>query len=398
MSTLAGAVSQASDGADALAQGTEKLAGGATGLSEGTDKLASGASDLATGTDTLAAGASDLAAGTGTLAAGASDVSAGATALHDGTGKLASGAGDLSAGAGTLADGTSELASGAQTLADGAGQLNTGAGSAVDGASSLSVGLGDLKEGNQKLSTSLGEAVDEVPAFSTEQAQQLSNVTSNPVTLEKSRLNEVATYGHGLAPYFMSLGMWVGAIAYFKMYPAISRKFARSGHSGLATLLGALIPVGVMGAIQGLVVALVLHFLVDINMVSFWGIAAFSMLTSITFLTINQALIALLDAPGRFIALILTVLQVGASGGTYHIETAPAFLRAVHPWLPLTHSLEGLRSLIAGGTLGIASGVLWLLGWTLVAVAGTAFSIWVRHRREERAEAALAAARQAQAV
>ena len=115
--------------------------------------------------------------------------------------------------------------------------------------------LAAVLEGERDAVVALDRAAHGV---ATEQAQQLSNVTSNPVTLEKSRLNEVATYGHGLAPYFMSLGMWVGAIAYFMMYPAISRKFARSGHSGLATLLGALIPVGVMGAIQGLVVALVL--------------------------------------------------------------------------------------------------------------------------------------------
>ncbi len=378
--TLSEAVAQANEGASSLAAGTGQLSAGASSLADGTGSLASGANQLKDG-------ASTLADGTGSLASGANQLKDGASTLADGTGSLASGANQLKDGASTLADGTGSLASGANQLKDGAAQLSAGATSASDGASSLASGLGDLQDGNQQLATSLGQAVGQVPSFTTQEADDLSSVSSRPVDISKTRLNEVATYGHGLAPYFMTLGLWVGAIAYFMMYPAISRKFARSGHSGLATLRGALIPVVLMGIAQGIVMPSIIHLWVGIETANFWGLVGFSILTSITFLAINQALIALLDAPGRFIALVLTVLQVGAAAGTYPIETAPAFLQAIHPWLPLTHALEAFRSFIAGGSLGVGVGLAWLAGWFSLAVCGTAFSIWRRHRREERAEA-----------
>ncbi|WHS50511.1 YhgE/Pip domain-containing protein [Rothia sp. SD9660Na] len=384
---LASGATSLSDGADALSQGAATLNSKAGTLSTSLGALVTaisqandGAASLASGTSTLASGASTLADGTGSLSSGAST-------LAEGTSSLASGSATLNDGAQTLAEGTSSLSSGATSLASGAATLDEGAGSAVDGASSLASGLNELEDGNTQLATSLGDAVGQVPSYTTDQASELSAVTSDPVTIEKTRLNEVPTYGHGLAPYFMTLGLWVGAIAYFMMYPAISRKFARSGHSGLRTLRGALVPVLLMGILQGTVMSLIIHYWVGIEEVNFWGLTGFAILTSITFLTINQALIALLDAPGRFIALILTVVQIGAAGGTYPIETAPAFLQAIHPWLPLTHALEAFRSLIAGGSIGIATGIAWLLGWIALAVAGTALSIWIRHRREDKAEA-----------
>lgn len=384
---LASGATSLSNGADALSQGAATLNSKAGTLSTSLGALVTaisqandGAASLASGTSTLASGASTLADGTGTLSSGAST-------LAEGTNSLASGSATLNDGAQTLAEGTSSLSSGATSLASGAATLNEGAGSAVDGASSLANGLNELEDGNTQLATSLGDAVGQVPSYTTDQASELSAVTSDPVTIEKTRLNEVPTYGHGLAPYFMTLGLWVGAIAYFMMYPAISSKFARGGHSGLRTLRGALVPVLLMGIVQGTVMSTVIHYWVGIEEVNFWGLTGFAILTSITFLAINQALIALLDAPGRFIALILTVVQIGAAGGTYPIETAPSFLQAIHPWLPLTHALEAFRSLIAGGSIGIATGIVWLLGWITLAVAGTALSIWIRHRREDKAEA-----------
>ncbi|WP_326503749.1 YhgE/Pip domain-containing protein [Rothia nasimurium] len=392
---LASGATSLSNGADALSQGAATLNSKAGTLSTSLGALVTaisqandGAASLASGTSTLASGASTLADGTGTLSSGAST-------LAEGTSSLANGSATLNDGAQTLAEGTSSLSSGATSLASGAATLNEGAGSAVDGASSLANGLNELEDGNTQLATSLGDAVGQVPSYTTNQASELSAVTSDPVTIEKTRLNEVSTYGHGLAPYFMTLGLWVGAIAYFMMYPAISSKFARGGHSGLRTLRGALVPVVLMGIVQGTVMSLVIHYWVGIEETNFWGLTGFAILTSITFLAINQALIALLDAPGRFIALILTVVQIGAAGGTYPIETAPAFLQAIHPWLPLTHALEAFRSLIAGGSIGIATGIVWLLGWIALAVAGTALSIWIRHRREDKAEAERQARRSA---
>jgi putative membrane protein len=86
----------------------------------------------------------------------------------------------------------------------------------------------------------------------------------------------------------------------------------------------------------------------------------------VTFVAMNQALVSLLGAPGRFIGLLLVVLQLSSAGGTYPIQTASTFFQTLHGWFPLTYAVESFRSLIAGGDIGITPGIavmsVWLVG------------------------------------
>ena len=101
------------------------------------------------------------------------------------------------------------------------------------------------------------------------------------------------------------------------------------------------------------------------------GLAAVAVLTSLTFMAVVQALIALLGPTGRFFALVLTVLQVTAAGGTYPIQTAPAFFQVLHGILPLSHAMQAFRALISGGNLGLATAVPVLLAWLVGALGVT---------------------------
>lgn len=358
----------------------------ASDLSEGAGKAATGGQTALTGASELSSGAGTLAEGTETLASGSRQLADSAQTLSDNYALMTDeqrqqALAQLAGSADALAQGAAQADTGADQLSAG---LTTLVGAEDSGLTQLSNGLNQLSTGSQELATALSGGSTDSPTYSHEEAEHLSKVVAAPVTAEAIRLNEVPTYGHGLAPYFMSLSLWVGAIAYFLMFPAIRSELGRRHVTGFRALVGSLIPLVLMGAAQGSVLALVLHFWVGLESANFAGLWGLSVLASIAFLAINQALIALLDAPGRFISLLLAVFQLAAAGGTYPIETTPTFFQAIHHWLPLTHALEGFRSFIAGGSLGVAQAFSFLLLWGGGAVAVTAFSIWLRHHREGR--------------
>src|SRR5699024_2837122 len=128
------------------------------------------------------------------------------------------------------------------------------------------------------------------------------------------------------------------------------------------------------------------RFGVGIDMADTAGVYALSFFASLTFFLINQMLIAAFGPPGRFLALVLIVLQLSAAGGTYPIETAPEFLQRLHAWLPITHSVDGLRSLIAGGPFDTAGVLLPIAAWLLIGLLGLVAVVIVVSHKAHRTE------------
>ncbi|WP_413542680.1 YhgE/Pip family protein [Citricoccus nitrophenolicus] len=395
LAELAAGAGQVSAGAEEAAAGAstvqEGLGGivgdssagtGLTGLQERVDELGSAASTaagkvsevadnihaLSDGADQVAAGAQTLADSSGTLTDGISTAATGAQTLAGGTSQL-------SDGAGQLASQMPDLASGAQELAAGSSELSSGLASADDGSRDLASGLGELSSGSGQLFSSLRDGTADVPSYTDEDASSIGSVAALPVSADMQRTHEVPSYGYGLAPYFMALALWVGALGYFLMRPAIREQMITEGRPLWRVMLrSAALPM-LMGVVQSLMMVSVIVFGLGMSPANGWGLAGFAVLTSVTFMAINQALIALLGPPGRFFALMLIVLQLSAAGGTYPVQTAPALFQALHPWLPMTYAVESFRSLIAGGTIGVDRGITVMLIWMGVAVVMLAAAV-----------------------
>jgi putative membrane protein len=354
---LAAAASATDDGAQRLADSSAELADGTAGLVGTADDpglviLADRASDLSAGAADVDRGAADLAAGIDTvvgklttLTSAIADTATGASDLADGTAKVANGADDLAEGGTTLADGTSTASDGAQQLDD---------------------GLASLSAGSTELSDGLASGAAEVPDYSTADAAHLGDVASTPVELDADRANEVPAYGWGLAPYFMSLALWVGALAFYLMMKPLSEALVASRRPAWLVALGSFLPGAVMGVVQSALMVTIVHLVLGVDAASLAGLYAIAALASVTFVAMNQALVSLLGAPGRFIGLMLVVLQLSSAGGTYPIQTASTFFQTLHGWFPLTYAVESFRSLIAGGDIGITPGIavmsVWLVG------------------------------------
>jgi putative membrane protein len=360
---------------DSLASGASSVSGGASQLSSGLDTLSSGASRVATGADTLADNAPALASGIDDAADGASSLYAGAKKVDAGADRLDSGAADLADGTHTLSAGAKDAASGAATLADGAHD-------AADGASTLADGTDKLSSGATRLSDSLADAQDQIPAQSDKQRESIAKTISNPVAVDQKALAEAANYGAGLAPFFISLGAWIGIYALFLIFRPLSRRALTAVNTPLRTTLAGWLTPAVLGVVQMIALFGILTLALHLPIAHPVGVVLFMAFTSITFAAILLALNALLGSIGQFLGLVLMVIQLVTAGGTFPWQTLPEPLAAVHRVLPMAHAVDGIRQLMYGGTSTAAvwQSILPLALWLLGGLAVTAFAAWKQAR------------------
>ncbi|MFG2496523.1 YhgE/Pip family protein [Streptomyces caniferus] len=288
---------------------------------------------------------------------------------------LNAGAQKVSQGAGLFANGLSSLADGAGKVADGAGKVHSGVGSAEDGAVKLTGGLFKLKDGSNQLADGLHSGVDKIPDYNKKDRDARTEVMADPVGLAAKSMHKAPNYGTGLAPYFIPLSLWVGAMVAFMLLPALSKRALAAGAPGWRITLGSWLPAYAVGVIQVLALMAVLHWGLGLEMARSAGTVGFLLLATACFTAIIQLLGAFFGPAGRVLTLVVLMLQLTSAGGTYPVQTSPGFFAAIHPFLPMSYVVDGLRRLITGGDLGIVwQGCGVLVAFTLGALALTALA------------------------
>lgn len=366
-------------------------------LSAGADQVADGTEELAQKAPALAGGAKQLDSATGRLADGTSQLHSNLPRLVDGAGALADGTAQLKGSVPALVGAVGQLADGADTLHNGTGQLKTataklagstsdlvdGSKSASDGSAELEDGLGQLADGADELNDGLADGVDQIPNYSDSEQKHLAKVNATPVSSDNAQDNSMGNYGTGLSPYFMSLALWIGGIGFFMLMAPLSQRLLNSRLPSPVVALRSVWAPAIMALVQAALVMIMVHFVIGIDMahpVEVWGLAMFA---SLTFLIVNQGLIAILGAPGRFISLILVVLQVASAGGTYPVQTMPEFLQGLRTVLPMTYTTQAFRSLIAGGPAnGVGSCLLVLSIWLVIGLVFITLAVFLARRSE----------------
>lgn len=427
--TIHDQLSHAVGGADKLAAGSKDLSDAQRKLRDGANQAAQGAGTLSAGLDTLRAKTADLPDKSAALASGAKQVAAGTArvagtadavsdaadsfvASLDGTndkiadrlrqqgfddhqvdtvmstlaqlrapvdaahGKITdarqqldtlnSGAHQVSSGAATLAASAPALSNGIAKAADGADALATGTGKLRDGENAAVDGTDKLARGADQLSSALKQGLGEVPNPNAQKRNATAQTIADPTAVHNVGNAQAATYGAGLAPFFLALAAWIGGFVLFLLFRPLSRRALTAGKRAWKAVLAGWLPVAGMGIAQMVILYLVVTFAVGLHPAHPLATFGFLALASVAFIGLLQGLNALFGAIGKFLGLLLLILQLVSAGGTFPWQTIPNALYPLHYVLPMTYVVDGLRHLIYGGGLtGVGVDAAVLVGWLL---------------------------------
>lgn len=344
---LQNSVHQLAEGSKQLSQNMETLSNGAAALSERGKELPNALKTLQSGQLELTNGLATFASGQQQLLNGAAEIYDGQVQLSQGLKTFSEKLGEANSGAAKLVSGSKELASGLMQLDGGSSSLQKGAAKIAEGAESLDEGTKDLASGTGEMSEKLAEAADKTKGVNGN--DQTYEMMASPVKTEEHKIDYVPNYGTGFAPYFLSLGLWVGALMLTIIYPL--RKPADQPKSAFSWFVSKFATLFFIAALQAVIADSILLFGLGLKVESLPAFYLFSVLTSITFMAIIQFLTTSMADPGRFIAVILLILQLVSSGGTYPIELVPDFFQQIGKWLPMTHSVSGFKAVISTGDM-----------------------------------------------
>lgn len=241
------------------------------------------------------------------------------------------------------------LRAGTANIAGGSGQLTGSLDSMVANSGTLQTGAGQVNDGAKRLDGLLRNALGKIPPTNPTQVARAADVLGSPSQIRTTNLNPAHVYGRGLAPFFFGIALWVfGLFAYLLLKPLNTRALAARTRA-LTLVLGGWLPAAALGVIGGLLLLGVVDFglgLAPLDLLSTIGLIS---LGAATFVSIDHFLRTSLGAIGGLLSLVLLILQITASGGLYPMETTPAPFQAVHPYLPMTYLVDGLRVTISGG-------------------------------------------------
>jgi putative membrane protein len=282
-----------------------------------------------------------------------------------------SGASDLAAGNRSLASGASRLAAGEQDAVDGTRRLWSGADGLADGLDQVSDGATTLHDG-------LAKGLKSIPDPSAEQRRAVAQTLGNPVGVQASSLASAASYGAGLAPFFLSLSLWIGAYVLFLLLNPLSSRALATGQPNWRTALGGWLAPALLGLVQAVLVYAIVLLGVGIDAARPVALLGFMAAVSATFVMVLHALASRFGAPGKFLGLVLMVVQLVSAGGTFPWQTLPEPLHPLHRVLPMTYAVDGVRRLMYGGSSGpLAMDLAVLAAWFIGAFA---VSTWAARR------------------
>ncbi|MFP1719880.1 YhgE/Pip family protein [Gardnerella sp. Marseille-Q9185] len=434
--TLTEANTRSKEGAQYLAQKTQDLANGAQQLSEGTQRLSAATDEFYEGAQKLAASSNELeehvkagnaetkaqitgllmqaqnpavtkedvlanlqslAEGLGensnlletnlsALSAGADKLSAGSLQIKGGADAISQGIEAVNTGSNKLAAGANNLADGLAQVSNGSEKLNNGVNAAAQGSAKIVNGSNQLNSGVKKLSDNTPKLVDGAKKLhdGLKDAQksgkvngivQKSKMMSAPVSLEEHEYSHVENYGTGFAPYFISIALWVGALMATFVLRVMDRRAILNGMNPLKSALISLTPFVLMGVVQAIILMGVVQGALKLQIDNVGAFYALGIIASIVFMAIMQMIMVVFRIPGRIVAIVLLMLQITSSAGTFPVQMTPAFFRAVHPYLPMTYSIMGLRQAMSGKNSGeIVSGIGMLVLFGVIAIAITSIA------------------------
>lgn len=168
---------------------------------------------------------------------------------------------------------------------------------------------------------------------------------AEPVKLHKNELFPIENYGTGMTPFYTVLAIWVGALLLISL---LSTDLAGGNYTPKQMYAGRLGTFLTIGFLQTMIVTLGNMLLLGVNVSSPVWFVLFGICISVIFMLIVYTIVSIFGDVGKAIAIVLLVLQIAGSGGTYPVVLLPPFFQAINPFLPFTYAVDLLREAVGG--------------------------------------------------
>lgn len=392
-SELTDGILEAKNGSDDLYDGIDKENSGIYDLKNGLNSLHDGSIILAAGSSNAMIGVNQLTSGVGSLSSGQSLVIqqinaylaahseatasvelrtalGAATQVNNGITNLQNGLNSLSVGVSNIATGSASLRDNLDVALSGSKDLLSGIEKIKDGQKDLGDGLVDAIDGSRELRDRLYDSWNKNKDKTNESKNKIqSEVMSASVDIHDISIDIINNNGTGFTPYFLPLALWIGSMAIFflvdlkiKDKNKIIKFLPKFGISMMVSV------------VQVLTLDFVLIKILGLTVNHFWQFVGFGLLLGFCFTLIQTFLTLGFDLAGKFIGIVLLMLQLTSDAGSYPLETTPIFFQKINPYLPMTYAVSGLRELVSGDNLDLVlTDSKMILVFSLIFI----FLIWV---------------------
>lgn len=351
-------------GAAQISNGLATMNGKTTALVSGVDQLVEGSGQIADGAQQLDRNSADLNNGANAVAGGLTTVADNIPTLNSGVEALRSGSQTLAEGTGQLSANSQKLVSGVEQLTDGADQIASGSGKLAEGEAKVAGSLKKVGSGLSTLRSSLADGAAQIGEVNT--GNEAAAAVTEPVATHHTDHDKLANNGTSMAPYMMSVALFVGTLTANMMFEAFKPKTQPT--SGTAWWASKMSILGLVSILQALIVFAVLIYVLGMDPIFPGKVLGFLILESMAFMSLVTLFNVVLGKVGAFLMLIFMILQLASSGGTYPIVLSSGFYQRVYPYLPMTYAIEALRNAISiGGSMTTA---VWLFAALLLVSNG----------------------------
>ncbi|WP_176463546.1 YhgE/Pip domain-containing protein [Oceanobacillus manasiensis] len=169
---------------------------------------------------------------------------------------------------------------------------------------------------------------------------------AEPVQLNENKVFPIENYGSGMTPFYTVLAIWVGGLLLISLLSTDTTNM--ESYSSRQVYFGKLLTFITIGLLQTTIVSLGDIFLLNVSMANPIWFVVFGLLISLVFMIIIYTLVSVFGDIGKAMVIVLLVLQIAGSGGTYPVVLLPDFFQVIHPFLPFSYAIDLLREAVGG--------------------------------------------------
>ncbi|CAH0120488.1 MULTISPECIES: YhgE/Pip domain-containing protein [unclassified Paenibacillus] len=196
--------------------------------------------------------------------------------------------------------------------------------------------------------------IEEIISLLKHNFEKESEFFAEPVVLKETKLYPIPNYGSAMSPFFTTLSLWVGALLLVSLLTVDVHNGSKP-FTNVQIYFGRYFTFATIALLQALFVTLGDIYLLGAYVLNKIWFIGFGLLLSLVFMLIVYTLVSVFGNVGKAMAIVLLVLQLAGSGGTFPIQVTPPFFQAIYPYLPFTYAISMMREAVGG--------ILWDIVW-----------------------------------